>query len=186
MQIPPPKKKPPHQYLFTPWQHSCTYTFFHNACFYSKEGCIHEHSICSFSFLYHVYHTESDYRHIPRSICRIIATIYVRRLDANRSTEKTYSRVRDGERPRLIVCYSPNVKHRTDIARPSVSIRSPNTAESCTNNYSIAITQLIKMHRMTVSIIREMFDLGLNVNLPDLLKELLTWQIKLYASSSSI
>lgn len=48
------------------------------------------------------------------------------------------------------------------------------------------ITQLIKMHRMTVSIIREMFDLGLNVNLPDLLKELLTWQIKLYASSSSI
>lgn len=180
MQIPPPQKKPPHQYLFTPWQHSCTYTFFHNACFYSKEGCIHEHSICSFSFLYHVYHTESDYRHIPRSICRIIATIYVRRLDANRSTEKTYSRVMESGPDWSCVTHQTS---NTELISPGqVSASEAPTLQKVVQT----ITQLIKMHWMTVSIIREMFDLGLNVNLPDLLKELLTWQIKLYASSSSI
>lgn len=180
MQIPPPKKKTPHQYLFTPWQHSCTYTFFHNACFYSKEGCIHEHSICSFSFLYHVYHTESDYRHIPRSICRIIATIYVRRLDANRSKEKTYIRVMESGPDWSCVTHQTS---NTELISPGqVSASEAPTLQKVVQT----ITQLIKMHWMTVSIIREMFDLGLNVNLPDLLKELLTWQIKLYASSSSI
>lgn len=180
MQIPPPQKKTPHQYLFTPWQHSCTYTFFHNACFYSKEGCIHEHSICSFSFLYHVYHTESDYRHIPLSICRIIATIYVRRLDANRSTEKTYIRVMESGSDWSCVTHQTS---NTELISPGqVSASEAPTLQKVVQT----ITQLIKMHWMTVSIIREMFDLGLNVNLPDLLKELLTWQIKLYASSSSI
>lgn len=178
MQTPPQKN--PHQYLFTPWQHSCTYTFFHNACFYSKEGCIHEHSTCSFSFLYHVYHTESDYRHIPRSICRIIATIYVRRLDANRSTEKTYNRVMESGSDWSCVTHQTS---NTELISPGqVSASEAPTLQKVVQT----ITQLIKMHWMTVSIIREMFDLGLNVNLPDLLKELLTWQIKLYASSSSI
>lgn len=33
--------------------------FFHKVWLYSIEGCVHEHCICSFSFLYRIYHTMS-------------------------------------------------------------------------------------------------------------------------------
>lgn len=177
----PHPKKTPHHYLFTPWQHSCTYTFFTQCMFYSIEGFTHEHSICRFILpLSRLPHKESDYRHILRSICRIIATIYVRRLDANRSTEKPYRRVMESGANWSCVTHQTSNTELISPGQVSASEAPP------LQKVVQTITQLIKMHLMTVSLIHEMLDLDLNVNSPDLLKELLTWQIKLYASSSSI
>lgn len=91
-------------------------------------------------------HNEPDYRHILRSICRIVAIISVRRLDANRSTQNPYSRVMENGADWSSVTHQMS---NTELISPGqVSASEVPPLQKVVQT----ITRLIKMHYMTANV----------------------------------
>lgn len=137
---PPPKKKSTLSVnALTTFMY--VHNFFHKVWLYSLEGCIHEHCICLCLLpLSYLPHNEPDYRHILRSICRIVATISVRRLDANRSTANPYSRVMENGTDWSSVTHQMS---NTELISPGqVSASEVPPLQKVVQT----ITRLIKMH----------------------------------------
>lgn len=113
LSTPPPQKKKSTLSVNALTTFMYVHNFFHKVWLYSLEGCIHEHCICLCLLpLSYLPHNEPDYRHILRSICRIVATISVRRdlmpTEAQRTPIAGWWRTAPIDRVLLTKCQTQN------------------------------------------------------------------------------